>query len=132
MPPAPDHCSSLQDCRFLALLQADLGIPGTLDCFLACLVASLWRLGTLFRKVFEYFEPKNGYVVMLVSRLLFLMAFRSESGCLGLENYSKHFGRDVLQKLNFDEVGILIVPVSIFHYFGWSWTNFHVDIRACK
>ena len=26
LPPAPDHCSLFQDCRFLAVLQADLGI----------------------------------------------------------------------------------------------------------
>ena len=33
LPPAPDHCSSLQDCRLLALLQADLGILGTQNGF---------------------------------------------------------------------------------------------------
>ena len=35
LPPAPDHCSLLQDCRFLALLQAGLGIFGTQTCHLA-------------------------------------------------------------------------------------------------
>ena len=35
LPPAPDHCSLLQDCSFLALLQADLGILGTQTCHLA-------------------------------------------------------------------------------------------------
>ena len=45
LPPAPDHCSLFQDCRFLAVLQADLGIFGTQTCHLAWLVASLWRLG---------------------------------------------------------------------------------------
>ena len=39
LPPALDHCSLRQDCRFLALLQADLGIFGTQTCHLACLVA---------------------------------------------------------------------------------------------
>ena len=45
LPPAPDHCSLFQDCRFLAVLQADLGIFGTQTCHLAGMVASLWRLG---------------------------------------------------------------------------------------
>ena len=35
LPPAPDHCSLLQDCRFLALLQADLAILKTHTCHLA-------------------------------------------------------------------------------------------------
>ena len=35
LPPAPDHCSLLQDCRFLALLQEDLSIFGTQTCHLA-------------------------------------------------------------------------------------------------
>ena len=39
LPPAPDHCSLLQDCRFLALSQADLGILGAQTCHLARLVA---------------------------------------------------------------------------------------------
>ena len=45
LPPAPDHCPLLQDCRFLALLQAHLGIFGTQTCHLAWLVVSLWRAG---------------------------------------------------------------------------------------
>ena len=52
------------------------------------------------------------YFVMHVSRLLFLMVFGSESGCK-----TKHFAKDVLQKLIFAEVGILMIPGSIFHDF---------------
>ena len=53
-------------------------------------------------------------VVMLVARLLLLMVFGFESGCLG-----KHFAKDVLHKSTFAEVGILMSPGSIFHDFGW-------------
>ena len=45
LPPTPDHCSLLQDCRFLALLQADLRSFETQICHLAWLVASLWLPG---------------------------------------------------------------------------------------
>ena len=41
----PDHCSLLQDCRFLALFQADLRIFGTQTSHLAGLVASPQHLG---------------------------------------------------------------------------------------
>ena len=62
------------------------------------------------------------YSLMLVSRLLFLMAFGSASGCPGLE--TKHFAKEVLQKSTLTEVGVLTMPDSIFHDLGWPWDQF--------
>ena len=59
------------------------------------------------------------YFVMHVSRLLFLMVFGFESGCK-----TKYFAREVMQKSTFAEVGILMIPGSIFHDFGWRWDEF--------
>ena len=39
-----------------------------------------------------------------------------------------YFGRDVLQRSTFAEVGILMIPVSIFRDFGGLGINLHVDL----
>ena len=37
---------------------------------------------------------------------------------------TKHFASDVLQKSTLAEIGILMIPRSIFHDFGWPWNQF--------
>ena len=61
-------------------------------------------------------------MLMPFSRLLFLMAFGSESGWSGLENEA--FCKDVLQKACFAEVGILMIPGSISYDFEEHWDKF--------
>ena len=38
------------------------------------------------------------------------------------------FAEEVLQKSAFEEVGIFMIPVSIFHDLGWPWDQFHVEL----
>ena len=73
LPPAPAHCSLLYDCRFLALLQADLGILGTSIFYLACLVASLWRgdPGTLGQHKKGHFEARFGFFMIFCRFMTF-------------------------------------------------------------
>ena len=66
------------------------------------------------------------YFVMLISRVLFLMFFGLESRVPGLENQA--FCKRCIAKINFAEVGILMVPGSIFMISGGLGTNFHVDL----
>ena len=72
LPPAPDHCSSLQDYRFLAMLQVDLGSTRK-DTFRSRLGFSLifGRFRDLILKVVGYLGPTNLYFVMLVYRFSF-------------------------------------------------------------
>ena len=55
-------------------------------------------------------------VVHACLQVIFLVIFGSESGCLGLEKQA--FGKKVLQKSTFAEVGFLIILGYIFHHFG--------------
>ena len=64
-------------------------------------------------KVFWYLGPTMFHFVV-VSRLLFLMGFGSESGCPGLG----------ITKINFRRSWHLMIPGSIFHDFGWRWNQF--------
>ena len=63
-------------------------------------VELLWIQGPNFESFLGTLE--NVYVAMIVTRLLFLIFFGSESGCSGLENYA--FCKEVLQKSIFAEV----------------------------
>ena len=65
---------------------------------------------------------KNVYVVMLVSRLLFLMVLGLN---LDVQDWkTKHFAMELLQKSTFAEVGILMIPGSILHDFECPWDQF--------
>ena len=44
-------------------------------------------------------EPFSEALFILISRLLFLLVFKCESGCLGLENQA--FGKGGIAKINF-------------------------------
>ena len=68
------------------------------------------------------FGPKKVYLFMLVSRLLFLMIFKSGSDVWDWK--AKRLALDVLQKATFVEIGILIIPGPIFYDFGWTWDQF--------
>lgn len=66
-PLAPDYCSLLYDCTFLALLQAHLSIFGTQAFYSACLVAPLWNpggpwedLGTLGSTIEDILKSRLG------------------------------------------------------------------------
>ena len=75
-------------------------------------------LGDPFREIFGSIWTEKQDFFIFISRLLFLMIFGSESGCLGLENQA--FGKVGIAKINFfAEIGFLMIPGSIFHDFGW-------------
>ena len=78
-------------------------------------------LGDPFGRLFLYLWS-NKIIFISISRLLFLMFFGSESGCLGLEN--QVFGQGGIAKLNFRRNWIVMIPGSIFHDFGWPWDQF--------
>ena len=56
-------------------------------------------LGDPFREIFGYIWTGKHDFFISISRLLFLMIFGSESGCLGLENQA--FGKGGIAKINF-------------------------------
>ena len=56
-------------------------------------------LGDPFREIFGYIWTEKHDFFISISRLLFLMIFGSESGCLGLENQA--FGKGGIAKINF-------------------------------
>ena len=56
-------------------------------------------LDGLFRECFGYLWTKKDIFFIIISRLLFLMIFGSESGCPGLENQA--FGKGGIAKINF-------------------------------
>ena len=56
-------------------------------------------LGDPFREIFGYIWTEKHVFFIFISRLLFLMIFGSESGCLGLENQA--FGMGRIAKINF-------------------------------
>ena len=88
-------------------------------CYLACLVPLLWRLGgpwddpgTMLGRsrdigghkegpcdVFAYFWTKKEDLFISISRLLFLMIFGFDFGCLGLQKQA--FGKGGIAKTNF-------------------------------
>ena len=91
-------------------------VYGAHECHLACLVPLLWRPGgpwgdpgTLrstrkdtvrpFGELFGYPWTVKHKFFISISRLLFLMFFGSESGCVGLEN--QEFGKGRIAKINF-------------------------------
>ena len=79
-------------------------------------------LGDTFREIFGYIWTGKHDFFISIPRLLSLMIFGSESGCLGLK--TKHLAREVLQKPAFAEIGFLMIPGSIFCDFGWVWDQF--------
>ena len=56
-------------------------------------------LGDPFREIFGSIWTEKHDFFIFISRLLFLMIFGSESGCLGLENQA--FGKGGIAKINF-------------------------------
>ena len=56
-------------------------------------------LGDPFREIFGYIWIEKHDFFISISRLLFLMIFGSESGCLGLENQA--FGKGGIAKISF-------------------------------
>ena len=56
-------------------------------------------LGDPFIKIFGYIWTGKHDLFISISRLFFLMIFRSESGCLGLENQA--FGKGGIAKTSF-------------------------------
>ena len=115
-------------CRILGIFATRSQVYGALGCHLACLVPLLWRpggpwddpawddLGTLgstgkdtfgfgvdlgshFESFLGTFGPRKVFLFMLTSRLLVLMVFGFESGCLGWENQA--FGKGSIAKINF-------------------------------
>ena len=56
-------------------------------------------LGDPFREIFGYIWTEKHDLFESIFRLLFLMIFGSESGCLGLENQA--FGKGGIAKINF-------------------------------
>ena len=56
-------------------------------------------LGDPFREIFGYIWTEKHDFFTFISRLLFLMIFGSESGCLGSENQA--FGKEGIAKINF-------------------------------
>ena len=62
------------------------------------------------------------YVVMLVSRPLFLMVFGLNLDVQGWK--TKRFTKQVLQKSIFTEIGFLMIPGPIFYDVGWPWDQF--------
>ena len=56
-------------------------------------------LGDPFREIFGYIWIEKHALFTFISRLLFLMIFGSESGCLGLENQA--FGKGGIAKISF-------------------------------
>ena len=74
-------------------------------------------LVTAFSEVFVYIAAKHVHILVLVSRFLFQRIFARD---LDVWHWrSKYLSWDVLQKTIFAEVGILTIPGSIFHDFGW-------------
>ena len=138
----------------MALLQADLGNFGTPTCYLACLVASLWRpggpwgdLGTLesitkhtlrsrlgFLWIFGRFRDPilKAFWVPWSNKGVFVLACFQVSFSdvfLGLDmdvwNWkTKRLARDVFQKSTFREVEILMMLWYTFHDFGWPRDQF--------
>ena len=72
-------------------------------------------LGDLFREISGYIWIEKHEFFVYLSRLLFLMIWGSESGCLGSE--IKQLARKVLQKSAFAEIGFLMFPGINFHDF---------------
>ena len=64
----------LQDCGFLALFQADLGIFGTQTCHLACLVASLWRPAETLGRSWGTREHNKGHYEVPALIIIFFFA----------------------------------------------------------
>ena len=56
-------------------------------------------LGVPFKEIFGYIWTGKHDFFISISRLLFLMIFGYESGCLGLENQA--FGKGGIAKINF-------------------------------
>ena len=79
-------------------------------------------LGDPFREIFGYLRTEKPYFSTFISRLLFLMIWGSESGCLGWENQA--FGRESIAKINSCRNWISHVSRVIFYDFGWSWDQF--------
>ena len=66
---------------------------------------------------------------MLASRLLLLVFFGSESGCLGLEKQG--YGKGCISKINFTEVGFLMIQALFLMILGGLGTNFP-DFCCCS
>ena len=62
------------------------------------------------------------YFVLLVSRILFLMTFNSESGCLGLQKQA--FGIGSIAKFVFRKSWISRDFMVHVLRFGWPWDQF--------
>ena len=77
-----------------------------------------------FKQIFGYvWTEKHGFFISN-SRLLFLVIFGSESGCLGLENQA--FGKGCIAKINFCRNWISRDSrVNFSCFFGGLGTNFH-------
>ena len=148
LPPAPDHCSLLEHCRFLALWQADLwdawwlhfGVLGDPEAILGhwgTQERTLWGPGlefyrclvsleTLFWQFFEYIGQDNVYLVMLVSRFFsngfWVWTWMSRIGKLSILQ-ARYCTKQLSQKLEFSWF-----QNAIFMILGGIGIHFHVDL----
>ena len=96
LPPAPDHCcSQFSDCGYMAFLQTHHRwlVPELYIChawrFLFGARQDTLRPRLRFFNFYTFRGRRDKcYFVVLVSSCFFLMIFRCEYRCLGLENHS--------------------------------------------
>ena len=88
----------------------------------ACFFRFLVDLGDPFKEIFRYmWTEKHGFFIS-ISRLLFLMIFGSEFGCLGLETQA--FGKGGIAKISFCRNWIYHDSRDNFYDFWWPWDQF--------